>query len=53
VKVNDPQLVDIKPVGNYALNIVWKDCVNGIYTFAYLKELSHALEDVAAQLPQG
>lgn len=39
VSVDDPQLVEIRPVGNYALNIVWKDCENGIYTFDYLREL--------------
>ena len=44
VSVDDPQLVDIRPVGNYALNIVWKDCENGIYTFDYLRELGRAAE---------
>ena len=32
---------DIKIVGNYAINIIWKDGHNtGIYEFSFLKELA-------------
>lgn len=34
-------IASVSIVGNYALNIVWKDGHNtGIYEFSYLKELS-------------
>ncbi len=38
--VEDPQLVSVSQVGNYALNLVWKDGhQTGIYTFEFLRSL--------------
>lgn len=46
IKVENPQLATIKPVGNYALNLGWHDGHDtGIYTFEFLRTLS---EEVAA-----
>ncbi|MCS7087443.1 MAG: DUF971 domain-containing protein [Thermoflexales bacterium] len=43
LKVVQPKSADlesIQPVGNYAINIVWKNgCRYGIYTWEYLREL--------------
>ena len=53
IKVTDPQLVDVRAVGNYALNIVWKDCENGIYTFEYLRQITTDMATQSALLAQG
>ena len=43
-QVEDPQLVSITLVGNYAVNPTWNDGhETGIYTFEYLRELSDSL----------
>jgi len=40
VHVENPQLVSIGTVGNYALNLAWSDGhQTGIYTFEYLRSL--------------
>jgi len=41
VEGGDPELRDLKPVGHYALNLVWADGHDtGIYTFTYLRDLA-------------
>ena len=43
-QVEDPQLVSVSLVGNYAVNPTWSDGhETGIYTFEYLRELSDSL----------
>ena len=43
-QVEDPQLVSVTLVGNYAVNPTWSDGhETGIYTFEYLRELSDSL----------
>jgi DUF971 family protein len=45
IRVENPQLVSIGLVGNYALNPRWGDGhETGIYTFEYLRSLSERLE---------
>lgn len=40
----------VKPVGNYAVSIVWKGgCRTGIYSFEYLRKLCSASPPDAAQ----
>ena len=47
VEVEDPQLVSIDMVGNYAVNPTWADGhETGIYTFDYLRSLG---DDLAGQ----
>ena len=44
VEVEDPQLVSIDMVGNYAVNPTWADGhETGIYTFDYLRSLGDDL----------
>lgn len=46
VEVEDPQLVSIDMVGNYAVNPTWADGhETGIYTFEYLRSLGDELPD--------
>lgn len=46
VEVEDPQLVSIDMVGNYAVNPTWADGhETGIYTFDYLRSLGDDLPD--------
>lgn len=46
VEVEDPQLVSIDMVGNYAVNPTWADGhETGIYTFDYLRSLGDELPD--------
>jgi DUF971 family protein len=41
IRVENPQLETIGPVGNYALNFRWSDGHDtGIYTFEFLRTLS-------------
>jgi DUF971 family protein len=41
IRVENPQLETISPVGNYALNLRWSDGHDtGIYTFEFLRTLS-------------
>jgi len=41
VAVEDPELVGVGPVGNYAISAHWSDGHDtGIYTFEYLRQLS-------------
>lgn len=44
IRVENPQLVSVGLVGNYALNPRWSDGhETGIYTFEYLRSLSERL----------
>lgn len=46
VEVEDPQLVSIDMVGNYAVNPTWADGhETGIYTFEYLRSLGDEMPD--------
>ena len=46
VEVEDPQLVSIDMVGNYAVNPTWADGhETGIYTFDYLRSLGDEMPD--------
>ncbi len=46
VEVDNPQLVRVNMVGNYALNLTWDDGhETGIYTFAYLRRLGERQEE--------
>jgi DUF971 family protein len=46
------QLVDVGPVGNYAMNIVWKDGHStGIYSWEYLRRLCPCPECSARRGP--
>lgn len=48
----DHSLKDIEPVGNYGLRLVWGDGHgSGIYTFAYLYQLSELHRTYGASLP--
>jgi DUF971 family protein len=43
-------LVDVGPVGNYAMNIVWKDGhATGIYSWEYLRRICPCSECTANQ----
>jgi DUF971 family protein len=43
VRPHSDELEAITPVGNYAINIAWKDgCRFGIYTWERLSQLAHA-----------
>lgn len=45
VPVENPQLVSLSTVGNYALNPAWSDGHDtGIYTFEYLRRLCQCAE---------
>jgi DUF971 family protein len=45
IEVEDPQMVSIATVGNYALNPTWADGhQTGIYTFDYLRRLCACAE---------
>jgi DUF971 family protein len=49
IKVENPQLDTIKPVGNYALNLGWSDGHDtGIYSFEYLRTLSDQVAEFNA-----
>jgi DUF971 family protein len=40
IETPDARLVEIQPVGNYAIELFWQDGHNtGIYTFDYLRSL--------------
>ena len=46
VKVENPQLVSIDMVGNYAVNPTWDDGhETGIYTYAYLRSLGESQDN--------
>ena len=54
VQVENPQLVSIGMLGNYALNPRWSDGhETGIYTFAYLRDLSDRLESQSENSTKG
>lgn len=39
-------ILDISVVGNYAINILWKDGHNtGLYEYPYLREISREIEE--------
>lgn len=41
IEGGNAELRDLKPVGHYALNLIWADGHDtGIYTFTYLRDLS-------------
>jgi DUF971 family protein len=47
IKVENPQLESISPVGNYALNLRWGDGHDtGIYSFEYLRTLSEQFAEL-------
>lgn len=46
VEVENPQLVSINMVGNYAVNPTWDDGhETGIYTYAYLRSLGESQDN--------
>jgi len=54
IQVENPQLVSIGMVGNYALNPRWSDGhETGIYTFAYLRELNERRESQSENSTKG
>jgi DUF971 family protein len=54
IHVENPQLVSVGMVGNYALNPRWSDGhETGIYTFEYLKSLSDRLESQSENIEKG
>lgn len=54
IRVENPLLVSISMVGNYALNPRWSDGhETGIYTFAYLRSLSDRLESHSESIGKG
>ncbi|MEM1030202.1 MAG: DUF971 domain-containing protein [Myxococcota bacterium] len=53
VEGGSADLRDLKPVGHYALNLVWADGHStGIYTFTYLRDLA-ARDEVIVHEAQG
>ena len=54
IEVDNPQLVSIGMVGNYALNPRWSDGhETGIYTFEYLRDLSDRRESQSDNRAKG
>jgi len=54
IHVEDPQLVSVGMVGNYALNPRWSDGhETGLYTFEYLRNLSELLESQSENPEKG
>lgn len=50
IAVEDPQLVGINAVGNYAIGLTWNDHHDtGIYAYAYLRELCPCASCAAAR----
>jgi DUF971 family protein len=54
IHVENPELVSIGMVGNYALNLRWDDGHDtGIYTFEYLRSLSDLRESHSGDSAKG
>lgn len=54
VPVENPELVSVKMIGNYALNPTWSDGhETGIYTFAYLRSLDEHSPQEGEHLAKG
>jgi len=53
VPTQNERIVDIKPVGNYAMTIVWDSGHDsGIYTFSWLRELCPCGEHMPEGIPR-
>jgi len=53
IDAGDPELREVRQVGNYALELVWGDGhATGIYTFAFLRRLSELVSTHGDALPE-